>query len=105
STTIPDFFKLGRPYKLTEIKVVVLDEWQTNKDCLPLWHLIADTNAVPITEPFVYGQNIRGMTLAVPGARAQPLQPGVTYRLFVTAGAFKGEKDFQPVARPVAASP
>jgi hypothetical protein len=100
STTIPITFILERPYKLTEIKVVALDEWQANKDCLPLWHLIADTNSVPITEPFFYGQRIRGMKSEVPGANAQPLQPGVTYRLFVTDGRAKGEHDFQPVANP-----
>ena len=36
----------------------------------------------------------------VPGARAQPLQPGVKYRLFVTDGSAKGQHDFQPVAKP-----
>ena len=60
STTVPVIFKLGRPYKLTEIKVVALAEWQTNKDCLPLWHLIAGTNTVPIEQPFYYGDYIRG---------------------------------------------
>lgn len=116
STTVPVIFKLlGRPYKLTEIKVVALDEWQTNKDCLPLWHLIAGTNTVPIEQPFYYGDYIRGrgrpdnyihdMQPEVPGARAQPLEPGVKYRIFVTDGSAKGELDFTPVARPVAASP
>lgn len=115
STTVPVIFKLGRAYKLTEIKVVALDEWQTNKDCLPLWHLIAGTNTVPIEQPFYYGDYIRGrgrpdnyisdMQPEVPGARAQPLQPGVKYRIFVTDGSAKGELDFTPVARPAAASP
>jgi hypothetical protein len=105
STTVPIIFKLGRPYKLTELKVVALDEWQANKNCLPLWHLIADTNSVPIDRPFIYGQNIRGMKPEVPGLRAQPLQPGVKYRLFVTDGSAKGEHDFQPVAKPGEASP
>jgi hypothetical protein len=100
STTIPVTFKLGRPCKLTEIKVVALDEWQTNKDCLPLWHLIADTNSVPIERPFNYGQRIPGMKPEIPGEHARPLQPGVKYRLFVTDGTAKGEHDFQPVAKP-----
>jgi hypothetical protein len=97
---VPILFKLGRPCKLTELKVVALDEWQADKNCLPLWHLLADTNSVPISEPFIYGQKIRGMKPEVPGAHAQPLKPGVKYRLFVTDGSAKGEHDFQPVARP-----
>ena len=102
SDVIPITFKLGRSYKLTELKVINLDEWQTNKNSLPVWHLIADTNSVPINPMFTYGQNIRGMKSYVPGAFAEPLQPGVKYRLFVTDGSAKGEHDFQPVANPSA---
>jgi hypothetical protein len=100
SATVPVTFKLERPYKLTELKVVALDEWQTNKNCLPLWHLIADTNSAPITKPFNYGQKIPGMKPDIAGARAQPLQPGVTYRMFVTDGSVKGQHDFQVIAKP-----
>jgi hypothetical protein len=104
STTMPVIFKLGQPCKLTEIKVVALDEWQANKNVLPVWHLVADTNSVPINQPFNYGQNVRGMKPAVPGTHAQPLQPGVEYRLFITDGSAKGQHDFQPVAIPTAAT-
>jgi hypothetical protein len=97
--TVSIIFKLGRPYKLTELKVVALNEWQTDKNCLPLWHLIAGTNSVPIERPFIYGQRIPGMKPEVAGARAQLLQPGVTYRLFVTDGSAKGQHDFQAVAK------
>jgi len=96
----PVTFIFRKPYKFTEIKVVALDEWQADKNCLPLWHLIPGTNSAPIDGPFVYGQNIDGMKPEVPGARAQPLKPGVKYRLFVTDGSAKGEHDFQPIARP-----
>jgi hypothetical protein len=99
-STVPVTFKLGRPYKLTELKVVALDEWQTNNNCLPLWHLIADTNSAPITKPFNYGQKIPGMKSDIAGAHAQPLQAGVKYRMLVTDGSFKGQHDFQPVAKP-----
>ena len=44
---------------------------------------------------FVYGQHIRGLKPEVPGANAEPLQPDVTYRLFVTAGTAKGQHDFE----------
>jgi hypothetical protein len=100
STTVPVIFKLGRPYKLKDLKVVALAEWQTNKNCLPLWHLVAAANSVAITRPFYYGDNLRGMKPEVPGLRARPLQPGVTYRIFVTDGSAKGQHDFQPVPRP-----
>lgn len=60
STTIPISFIFERPYKLTELKVVALDEWQTNKNCLPLWHLVADTNSVAQAGPFYYGDYIPG---------------------------------------------
>jgi hypothetical protein len=103
--TIPVAFKFERSYNLTELKVVALDEWLTNKNCLPFWHLIADTNSVPSPLLFTYGQDLSGMKSYVPGARAEPLQPGVKYRLFVTAGSAKGEHDFQPVANPASASP
>jgi hypothetical protein len=109
-TTVPVIFKLSRPYKLTELKVIDLDEWQTNKNCLPLWHLVAGTNSVPIEGPFYYGDYIpgrgrpdsyiQGMKPVVPGDRAQPLKPGVKYRLLVTDGSAKGEHDFQVVAKP-----
>ena len=103
--TVPVIFQLSRPYKLTELKVIDLDQWQTNKNCLPLWHLVADTNSVPIERPFNYGQRIQGMKPLVPGEKAQPLQPGVHYRLWVTDGSAKGEHDFEPIAKPAPASP
>jgi len=100
SPTVPVTFILQRSYKFTELKVVALDEWQTNKNCLPLWHLVASTNSVPVRLMFGYGQNIPGMKPAVPGALAQQLEPGVKYRIFVTDGSAKGQHDFQPVAKP-----
>ncbi len=87
-------FGANRPLKLTEIKVVPLVEFQANPGILPLWHLVSDSNSVPV-KVFFYGQRIRGLKPLVPGDRAQPLTNGVTYRIFVTAGSFKGEHDFQ----------
>ena len=93
------------PYKITEIKVVPAATLQTNNDAHPVWHLISDSNSVPV-KIFLYGQRIQGMKFAVAGMRAEPLQPGVTYRLFVTDGSAKGQHDFQPVANPASqASP
>ena len=86
-------FGLGDDYELTEIKVVPLAEFQTNKLAQPLWHLVGDPSSDSINV-FFYGQKIDGMDLAVEGARPEPLQPGVTYRIFVTAGKASGQHDF-----------
>lgn len=97
-TIIPVHFSLEQEYRLKELKVVPLAAFQTNHSTLPVWHLISESNSVPI-DHFSYGNFIGGMKPAVSGTRPQPLQPGVTYRLFVTAGSTKGQHDFQPVAR------
>ena len=86
-------FGLARPLKITELKVVVLADYQTNHNVLPLWHLVASSNAVP-EKTFVYGQFIRGLKPEVPGTHAKPLTNDVIYRLFVTAGKIRGEHDF-----------
>jgi len=94
----PVTFGFDEPLRLTEIKVVRLAEWQTNSHALPCWHLVSDSNSVPMID-FRYGQGIRGMRPAVPGDHAQPLQPNIPYRLFVQAGALQGQHDFQAVAK------
>jgi hypothetical protein len=91
---VPVIFSLEPQSKLTEIKVVPLAVWQTNQAVLPVWHLVASSNSMPV-KMFVYGQHIRGLKPEVPGANAEPLQPDVTYRLFVTAGSAKGQHDFE----------
>jgi hypothetical protein len=90
----PITFGLEGEHKLTEIQAVPLAAWQADQGTLPVWHLVSDSNSVPV-QSFVYGQSIRGMKPAVPGAKAQPLQDNVTYRLFVTAGKARGWHDFK----------
>jgi len=87
------FFRLNDEYELTEIKVVSLAALKTNKLAQPVWHLIGDPSSDSI-DLFVYGQKIDGMNPAVEGTRAEPLQPGVMYRIFLTAGKIKGQLDF-----------
>ena len=91
---IPLTFGVEPQCMLTEIKVVPLAAWQSNQNILPLWHLVASTNAEPV-KMFFYGQRIRGLKPEVPGGHAEPLQTNVTYRLFVTAGKAKGQHDFE----------
>ena len=88
-------FNFDRPYQFTEIKVVRLAEWQTNKSALPLWHLISDSNSVP-TKKFNYGVAIGGMRPVVANTWPKPLETNVAYRLFLTAGAVNGQHDFTP---------
>jgi hypothetical protein len=87
-------FGLDADYELTEVKVVPLAEWQTNKIVQPLWHLVSDEGSDDINH-FFYGENIAGMDPAIDGSTPQPLRSGVTYRIFVAAGKTKGWHDFQ----------
>lgn len=87
-------FGINRQLKLTDIKVVPLTALQTNQNNLPVWHLVSDSNSVPV-KSFFYGQFIRGLKPAVPGSRPQALETNVTYRLIVEAGKVRGEHDFE----------
>ncbi len=87
-------FGLNRSCRLNEIKVVALAAYQANPNTLPMWHLVSDSNSVPV-KTFSYGQFIRGLKPAVLGSRAQPLTNNIVYRLIVTAGTIKGEHDFE----------
>jgi hypothetical protein len=87
-------FGISRPLRLTEIKVVPLDAWQTNKNVLPVWHLISVSNSVPV-KMFTYGRNIPGLKPAVPGDRPGLLDTNVLYRIFITAGKTTGQHDFE----------
>jgi hypothetical protein len=91
---IPVTFSLEPQCRPTEIKVVPLAAWQTNQSTMPVWHLVYSSNAAPM-KIFFYGQRLRGMKPEISGAQAEPLQPNVTYRLFLTAGRAKGQHDFE----------
>ncbi len=87
-------FGVSRQLRLTDLRVVPLEAWQTNQHALPVWHLVSDSNSVPVKQ-FFYGQFIGGMKPAVKGARSQSLQTNVTYRLIITAGNVTGQHDFE----------
>jgi len=91
-------FGLGGTFRLTEIKVVVLDQWKTNPSVLPVWHLVSDSNSVPV-KTFRYGQAIGGMHPAVGAVWPKPLETNVTYRLFMSSGSIKGQHDFTAVPK------
>ncbi len=93
----PVFFSFDRKLKLTSLKVIPVQDIETNKHPHPIWDLTSDSNSVPVTE-FTYGRPIPGMRPAVKGATPDPLEPGVKYRLLIEAGSRKAEHDFEPVA-------
>jgi len=86
-------FGLDREYRLTELKVVPLAAWQTNPAAMPVWHLVGHAQSAPV-KIFLYGRSPRGMQPAVAGAKPEPLEDGIAYRLFVSAGSVKGQHDF-----------
>jgi hypothetical protein len=94
----PIMFGFDRELKLTSLKVIPLSALETNKYPHPIWHLVTDSNSVPIKE-FSYDTHIRGMHPAVKGAQADPLEPGVKYRLIIETGGQKAEHDFVTVPR------
>ena len=98
SPSQPIIFMFNQKLKLTSIRVDELAAYESNKYVLPMWRLTSASNSVP-TKEIVYGANIPGMHPDVKGAAAEPLQPGVTYRLFLEAGSVKAEHDFKPVPK------
>jgi hypothetical protein len=78
--------------------VIPLCDIETNKYPQAVWHLISDSNSVPI-KTFTYGMRIQGMHPAMKDTRADPLVPGLEYRIFIEAGSEKAQRDFVPVPR------
>jgi hypothetical protein len=94
----PVVFLLNHEVKLRSVKVILVSDAETNKFPHAIWSLDTDSNSIPVKE-FMYGAPIRGMKPAVKGVGADPLQPGVNYRLLVETGAEKAQHDFTPVPR------
>jgi hypothetical protein len=86
-------FGLESEYELKEIKVVPLQEFESNPKTLPVWHLQAKSHSVPM-KWFYYGQYIKGMEPVIPGQHAEPLDPTVTYRIFISTTKMSGHHDF-----------
>jgi len=84
----------GGLYKLTSIAVYDMNELATNKDASPIWHLVSDSNSIPVGN-FVYGWNIRGMHPEIKGSRPGPLLPDNGYRVVIKAGSQRGVHEFK----------
>lgn len=93
-------FGLEGNYELKDIKVVPLNEFESNPKVSPLWHLEAKSHSIPV-KFFYYGQYIKGMEPAIHGEHAQPLDPAVTYRIFITTTKMSGYHDFNLSGAPV----
>lgn len=89
----PIVFSLNTYLRLTSVKVVIAAEIETNKFAHPVWDLISESNSVPIAS-FAYGERLRGLHPVVKGATADPLEPGVTYRLFIKTRDKEAQHDF-----------
>jgi hypothetical protein len=94
----PIVFGFNRKYRLTSLKIIPVSDIETNKYPQPVWHLVSESNSVPIKD-FMYGMAIAGMHPAIKGAAPDPLVAGGKYRLFVEAGPLKAQHDFETVPR------
>ena len=94
SETFSVSFSFDQKCRLTELRTVAVADIATNKYPHALWHLIAETNTIPL-KGVVYGETPKGMKSKVPKTRAEPLQPETKYRLFVEADGRKGQVDFE----------
>jgi len=99
----PISFRFNKYYRFNNIKVVNAAEFATNKNAVPAWHMVSDSNSAP-QNVIVYGlPKIPGMRPAVPRSKPQPLEAGVEYLLLVEAGRIKARTNF--VAREYVPSP
>lgn len=83
-------------YRLSSVKVVKVAEYETNKNCQPVWHLVSATNSAPV-RGFLYGKMIPGMHLAKTNYTPQGLEPGANYRMIIESGRAIGELDFKTI--------
>ena len=89
----PVSFAFDGKYKLTSVKVVSSSDMATNNYPVPMWHLISDSNSIPV-KSIVYGYPIKGMKPAVARSRPEPLAPDVEYVLLLEAGKIKARTNF-----------
>ena len=84
--------------RLKSLKVIPVFNNEINKYPQATWYLVSDSNSVPIKE-FTYGMRIQGMRPAYKDTHADPLEPGLKYRLLVEDGNQKIQHDFIPEPR------
>ncbi len=92
-------FSLHQDYRLTSVQV--FRSADTNNDAHVLWHLVSKAGSEPV-DTIAYGTDIPGMDSSISGTTAEPLEPGIEYRLVVEARSAKGADDFNIPARSAA---
>ena len=90
----PVVFALDGEYRLTSVRVIEDTPSVSGSGALIVWQLTTSSNSVP-TKALQYGKTPRGMHLKDDRNKAAKLKPGVTYRLEVQAGRYKGQTKFQ----------
>jgi len=94
----PVVFSFDKFCRFREIKVVVAAELLTNRHAHPLWPLVSVSTSTSCTS-FASGDKLRGRPPKVRGATADPLTPGVTYRLVVETDRGAATHDFSTTPR------
>jgi len=89
--TVSFFF--NKKLKLESVKLVKLQELETNRFAHPLWELASASNSVPVKN-IVYGVPVRRMRPTVKGAQADVLEPNVPYRLLLKTTEQEASYDF-----------
>jgi hypothetical protein len=93
AAVFPVSFAFSGKYRLTSVKVIAAEDLATNKHPTVLWHLVSDSNSVPV-KSIVYGYPIKGMRPAVARMQPEPLSPEVEYVLQIEAGSIKAQTNF-----------
>jgi hypothetical protein len=92
-------FSLHKDYRLTSVEVVSVAEAETNKYPHALWSLVSKSGSSPVNS-IAYGMPIEGMEpSAISSADAEPLEPGVEYRLLIQAKSIRGTNNFSVPAK------
>jgi hypothetical protein len=91
-TNVPAFFilfSMDNYYRLTSVKVTAVNRHPTQSAEHILWHLVSKVGSPPL-KVFQYAQALQNMDPYLPSIQPEPLVPGETYRLEVSAGKLKG---------------
>ncbi|MFO1478236.1 MAG: hypothetical protein U1F98_16500 [Verrucomicrobiota bacterium] len=92
-------FILNAAVPLKSVRVIADRPGEKTSDAHTLWELLSDSNSVPVKD-VVYGRMIPGMRAGATGKTAEPLEPGVKYKLLLTSGSRKAEHEFTGEAAP-----
>ena len=95
TSVAPVSFAFDKKFSLTEVMVVKANDAKVSKFPHAFWHLISDSNSVPVKSLVYGGMAPKGMKPKIPKARPEPLEPDVVYTLIVKADNYEGKIDFK----------